>query len=53
MNMIFENGAVSSDFRKALIKPLYKKDEKSEFGNYRGISLISVDRNLFLDLGYL
>ena len=31
---------VPSDFRKTLIKPMYKKGDKSERGNYRGISLV-------------
>ena len=42
MSMIFEKGKVPSDFRRTLIKPLYKKGDKSECGNYRGISLVSV-----------
>jgi hypothetical protein len=46
MNMIFEEGEVPSDFRKILIKLLYKKDDKSECGNYRGISLISLGSKL-------
>ena len=38
MNMIFEKGEEPNDFRKTLVKPLYKKDDKSECRNYRGIS---------------
>ena len=30
MNMIFWKGEVPRDFRKTLIKPLYKKGDKSE-----------------------
>ena len=41
--MIFEKGEVPSDFRKTLIKLLYKKGDKSESRNYRGISLVSAD----------
>ena len=44
--MIFERGEVSSDFGKFLIKPLYKKGDKSECGNYKGIILVSVESNL-------
>ena len=36
MSIIFEKGELPSDFRKTLIKSLYKKDDKSECGNYRG-----------------
>ena len=42
MNMIFEKGEVPNDFVKTLIKPLYKKDDKSESLNNRGICLVSV-----------
>ena len=42
MNMILEKGDEPSDFRKTLIKPLYKKCNKSECGRYRVISLVSV-----------
>ena len=34
MNKIFEKGEVPNDFRKTLIKPLYKKGDKSECCNY-------------------
>ena len=44
--MIFEKGDVLNDFMKTLIKPLYKKGDKSECGNYLGISLVSVGRKL-------
>ena len=30
MNMIFEKKEILNDFRKTLIKPLYKKGDKSE-----------------------
>ena len=41
MKLIFEKGEVPNDFRKTLIKPLYKKGVKSECRDYRGISLIT------------
>ena len=37
-----KKGEVPNDFRKTLIKPLYKKGDKSECCNYWGISLFSV-----------
>ena len=46
MNLIFEKGEAPGHFRKTLIKPLNKKGDKSECGNYRGISLVTVDRKL-------
>ena len=50
MNMIFEQGEVPNDFRKTLIKPLYKKGDKSECRNYRGISLVSVGSKLLSNM---
>ena len=46
MNMIFEKGEVPNDFRKTLVKPLYKKGDISEGRYYRGISLVSVGSKL-------
>ena len=48
--MIFEKGKIPSDFRKTFIKPLYKKGEKSECCNYRGISLVSVGSKLLSNM---
>jgi len=50
MNMIFEKGEVPNDFRKTLIKPLYKKGDKSECRNYRGIILVSVGSKLLSNI---
>ena len=50
MNMIFEKGEVPNDFRKTLIKPLYKKGDKSECYNCRGISLVSVGSKLLSNM---
>ena len=50
MNMIFEIGEVSNDFKKTLIKPLYKKGDKSECRNYRGIGLVSVGSKLLSNM---
>ena len=48
--MIFEKREVPNDFRKTLMKPLYKKGDKSECRNYRGISLISVGSKLLSNM---
>jgi len=45
-NMIFEKGEVPNEFRKTLIKPQYKKGDKSECRYYRGISLVCVGSRL-------
>ena len=42
-NMAFEIGVVPEDWRSAVIVPLHKsKGERTEYKNYRGISLLSV-----------
>ena len=41
--MAFESGVMPEDWRSAVIVPLYKgKGKRTECGNYRGISLLSV-----------
>lgn len=42
INRIFLEGEVPEDFRRTLITPVYKKGDKTECLNYRGISLISI-----------
>ena len=46
ISMVFGKGEVPNDFRKTLIKPLFKKGDKSECGNYRGINRVSVGSKL-------
>ena len=50
MRMIYEKGEVPSDFTYTLIKPLYKKSDKSEFDSCRGTSLASIDSKLFINM---
>ena len=50
MNMIFEEEEVPNDFRKNLIKPLYKKGDKSECRNYRDISLVFVGSKILSNM---
>ena len=50
MNMIFEKGDVPNDFRKTIIKALYKKGDKSECRNHRGILLVSVGCKLLSNI---
>jgi len=46
MDMTLEKEEVNRYFRRTSIKMLYKKDDKSECGNNRGISWISVGSKL-------
>ena len=50
MNMISEKKEVPNYFRKTLVKPLYKKGDKSECRNYRGIILVSLRRKLLSNM---
>ena len=50
MNMIFGKGKVPNDFGKTLIKPIYKKGNKGECPNYRGISLVCVGSKLLSNM---
>ena len=49
-NMIFEKGEVPNNFRKTLIKPLYKIGDKIECRNYGSISLVSVGSKLLSNM---
>ena len=47
-NMAFESGVVPEDWRSDAIVPLYKgKGERTEYNNYRGISLLSVAGKIY------
>ncbi len=44
----WKSGEVPDDWKKAIIVPLYKgKGSRSECGNYRGISLLSVPGKVY------
>ena len=50
-NMAFESGVVSEDWSSAKIVQLYKgKGERTECSNYRGISLLSVVRKIYVEI---
>ena len=49
--MAFESSAVPEDWRSAVIVPLYKgKGERTDYKNYRGISLLSVVGKIYVGI---
>ena len=50
-NKAFVEGIVPKDWRRAIIVPLYKsKGDKGSCRNYRGISLLSVIRKIYMQV---
>ena len=47
LNLALVSGKVPADWRNAIIAPIYKKGNREECGNYRGISLLSVVGKLY------
>ena len=47
IDMAWETGKVPSDWAKAVIVPIYKKGDRKECSNYRGISLLSVPGKVY------
>ena len=41
-NLSISSSSVPKDFKTARVKPLFKKNERSEVGNYRPVSILSV-----------
>ena len=46
-NKIYQEEHVPVNWGKAIIVPLYKKSDKRDCGNYRGISLLSIPSKVF------
>lgn len=47
IELAWETGKVPDDWAKAVIVPIYKKGDKKDCGNYRGISLLSVPGKIY------
>ncbi len=59
INLSIVSNTVPKDFKSARVKPLFKKNDRSEVGNYRPVSILSVaskilERAVYVQLeGYL
>lgn len=41
MNNVWKNGKLSAEWNKRIISPIFKKREKSDVDNYRGVTLMN------------
>lgn len=41
VNNVWKNGKLSAEWNKRIISPIFKKREKSDVDNYRGVTLIN------------
>lgn len=46
INKLWETGEVPRSFKEATIFPIYKKGNKEEAKNYRGVSLLNIGGNI-------
>ena len=47
INLSIESGEIPTDMKKARVVPIFKKNNKTEAGNYRPVSILSVVSKIF------
>ena len=52
INLSIMSGYISSDMKNARVVPIYKKNSKTEVGNYRPVSILSVISKIFERIVY-
>ena len=50
LNEIWSRGEVPKEWKTGLIKPIYKKGDKKEVGNYRGITLMDTGYKIYAEI---
>jgi len=48
INNIWRRGGIPDDWNKGIINPIYKRGEKSEINNYRGITLMDTAYKIYV-----
>jgi hypothetical protein len=50
INSIWNKEELSDQLKKSIIVPIYKKGDKTDYSNYRGISLLSTSYKMLSDI---
>jgi len=50
INNIWKKGGIPEDWNKGIINPIYKRGEKSEINNYRGITLMDTAYKIYVSI---
>jgi len=50
LKTIWRKGMIPKDWRKSIIVPLYKREDKEKVGNYRGISLLCTVYKIYAEV---
>ena len=50
LNDIWKGGEVPKEWRTGTIKPIFKKRDKKEVGNYRGITLMDTGYKIYAEI---
>lgn len=50
LNSMWKNGKLSEDWNRGTISPIFKKGEKNEVSNYRGVTLMSTEYKIYANI---